>query len=70
MKIILSFLLSVVSFIALANTDRLRVQIKTGALHGTMEYNMNVFKNIRDVYPGVPHAFDISYVFGSYSLIP
>lgn len=27
-------------------------------------------KNIRSAYPGVPHAFDISYVFGSYGLIP
>ena len=27
-------------------------------------------KNIRSAYPGVPHAFELSYVFGSYGLMP
>ena len=27
-------------------------------------------KNIRPAYPGVPHAFELSYVFGSYGLMP
>jgi para-nitrobenzyl esterase len=27
-------------------------------------------KNIRLAYPGVPHTFEISYVFGSYGLMP
>ena len=27
-------------------------------------------KNIRPAYPGVPHTFEISYVFGSYGLMP
>ena len=27
-------------------------------------------KNIRPAYPGVPHTFEINYVFGSYGLMP
>jgi len=41
-----------------------------GVAPGYAYYFDYLTKNIRSVYPGVPHAFDISYVFGSYGLIP
>lgn len=49
MKIILSFLFSSLACIAFANTERPKVQVETGALQGTTEFNMNVFK-------GIPYA--------------
>ena len=41
-----------------------------GIAPGYAYYFDYLTKNIRSAYPGVPHAFDISYVFGSYGLIP
>lgn len=41
-----------------------------GVAPGYAYYFDYLTKNIRSAYPGVPHAFDISYVFGSYGLIP
>ncbi len=41
-----------------------------GVAPGYAYYFDYLTKNIRSGYPGVPHAFDISYVFGSYGLIP
>jgi para-nitrobenzyl esterase len=41
-----------------------------GIAPGYAYYFDYLTKNIRSAYPGVPHAFEISYVFGSYSLIP
>ncbi len=41
-----------------------------GIAPGYAYYFDYLTKNIRSAYPGVPHAFEISYVFGSYGLIP
>lgn len=41
-----------------------------GVAPGYAYYFDYLNKNIRPAYPGVPHAFEISYVFGSYGLIP
>ena len=41
-----------------------------GVAPGYAYYFDYLTKNIRPAYPGVPHAFEISYVFGSYGLIP
>jgi para-nitrobenzyl esterase len=41
-----------------------------GVAPGYAYYFDYLTKNIRSAYPGVPHAFEISYVFGSYGLIP
>ena len=41
-----------------------------GIAPGYAYYFDYLTKNIRPAYPGVPHAFEISYVFGSYGLIP
>ena len=41
-----------------------------GVAPGYAYYFDYLTKNIRPAYPGVPHAFEISYVFGSYGLLP
>ena len=41
-----------------------------GIAPGYAYYFDYLTKNIRSAYPGVPHAFEISYVFGSYGFIP
>jgi para-nitrobenzyl esterase len=41
-----------------------------GVAPGYAYYFDYLTKNIRPAYPGVPHAFEISYVFGSYGFIP
>jgi len=41
-----------------------------GVAPGYAYYFDYLNKNIRSAYPGVPHAFEISYVFGSYGFIP
>lgn len=40
-----------------------------GVAPGYAYYFDYLTKNIRPAYPGVPHGFEISYVFGSYGLI-
>lgn len=41
-----------------------------GIAPGYAYYFDYLTKNIRQAYPGVPHTFEISYVFGSYPLMP
>jgi para-nitrobenzyl esterase len=41
-----------------------------GIAPGYAYYFDYLTKNIRPAYPGVPHTFEISYVFGSYPLMP
>jgi para-nitrobenzyl esterase len=41
-----------------------------GIAPGYAYYFDYLTKNIRPAYPGVPHTFEINYVFGSYALMP
>lgn len=41
-----------------------------GLAPGYAYYFDYLTKNIRPAYPGVPHTFEINYVFGSYGLMP
>lgn len=51
-------------------STKLLADSMTGIAPGYAYYFDYLTKNIRPAYPGVPHTFEISYVFGSYGLMP
>ena len=51
-------------------STKLLADSMNGVAPGYAYYFDYLTKNIRPAYPGVPHTFEISYVFGSYPLMP
>jgi para-nitrobenzyl esterase len=51
-------------------STKLLADSMNGIAPGYAYYFDYLTKNIRAAYPGVPHTFEISYVFGSYGLMP
>ena len=51
-------------------STKLLADSMNGIAPGYAYYFDYLTKNIRPAYPGVPHTFEISYVFGSYGLMP
>ena len=51
-------------------STKLLADSMNGIAPGYAYYYDYLTKNIRPAYPGVPHTFEISYVFGSYGLMP
>jgi para-nitrobenzyl esterase len=51
-------------------STKLLADLMNGVAPGYAYYFNYLTKNIRAAYPGVPHTFEISYVFGSYMLMP
>lgn len=51
-------------------STKLLADSMNGIAPGYAYYFDYLTKNIRPAYPGVPHTFEISYVFGSYPLMP
>ncbi|MBU3568330.1 carboxylesterase/lipase family protein [Polynucleobacter alcilacus] len=51
-------------------STKLLADSMNGIAPGYAYYFDYLTQNIRAAYPGVPHTFEISYVFGSYSLMP
>jgi para-nitrobenzyl esterase len=51
-------------------STKLLADSMNGIASGYAYYYDYLTKNIRPAYPGVPHTFEISYVFGSYGLMP
>lgn len=51
-------------------STKLLADSMNGIAPGYAYYFDCLTKNIRPAYPGVPHTFEISYVFGSYPLMP
>ena len=51
-------------------STKLLADSMNGVAPGYAYYFDYLTKNIRPAYPGVPHTFEISYVFGSYGLMP
>ena len=51
-------------------STKLLADSMNGIASGYAYYFDYLTKNIRPAYPGVPHTFEISYVFGSYGLMP
>ncbi len=51
-------------------STKLLADSMNGVAPGYAYYFDYLTPNIRPAYPGVPHTFEISYVFGSYGLMP
>ena len=51
-------------------STKLLADSMNGIAPGYAYYFDYLTKNIRPAYPGVPHTFEINYVFGSYELMP
>jgi len=51
-------------------STKLLADSMNGIAPGYAYYFDYLTKNIRPAYPGVPHTFEISYVFGSFGLMP
>jgi len=51
-------------------STKLLADSMNGIAPGYAYYFDYLTKNIRPAYPGTPHTFEISYVFGSYGLMP
>jgi para-nitrobenzyl esterase len=51
-------------------STKLLADSMNGVAPGYAYYFDYLTHNIRPAYPGVPHTFEISYVFGSYGLMP
>lgn len=51
-------------------STKLLADSMNGIAPGYAYYFDYLTKNIRPAYPGVPHTFEINYVFGSYALMP
>ena len=51
-------------------STKLLADSMNGIAPGYAYYFDYLTKNIRPAYPGVPHTFEISYVFGSYGFMP
>ena len=51
-------------------STKLLADSMNGIAPGYAYYFDYLTSNIRSAYPGVPHTFEISYVFGSYGLMP
>ena len=51
-------------------STKLLADSMNGIAPGYAYYFDYLTKNIRPAYPGVPHTFEVNYVFGSYPLMP